>query len=78
MNFGVLIPHYASNIPLDNSALRRQHPLEEPAGGTVRCKVVINPKGKVSELVTGIQLCETVPWSQFRYQLRSSGATPSK
>jgi hypothetical protein len=43
-------------------------PLWEPAGGTVRCKVVINPKGKVSELVTGIQLCEIVPWSQFRYQ----------
>ena len=43
-------------------------PLWEPAGGTVRCKVVINPEGKVSELETGIQLCETVPWSQFRYQ----------
>ena len=43
-------------------------PLWEPAGGTVRCKVVINPKGKVSELETGIQLCEAVPWSQFRYQ----------
>jgi hypothetical protein len=43
-------------------------PLWEPAGGTVRCKLVINPQGKVSELATGIQLCETVPWSQFRYQ----------
>jgi hypothetical protein len=43
-------------------------PLWEPAGGTVRCKVVIDPKGKVSELVTGIQLCEAVPWSQFSYQ----------
>jgi hypothetical protein len=43
-------------------------PLWEPAGGTVRCKVVINPEGKVSELETGMQLCETVPWSQFRYQ----------
>jgi hypothetical protein len=43
-------------------------PLWEPAGGTVRCKVVIGPEGKISELETGAQLCETVPWSQFRYQ----------
>src|SRR5205807_200424 len=43
-------------------------PLWEPAGGTVRCKVVINQEGKVSELQTGMQLCESVPWSQFRYQ----------
>lgn len=43
-------------------------PLWEPAGGTVRCKVVIDPEGKVSELESGTQLCETVAWSQFRYQ----------
>jgi hypothetical protein len=43
-------------------------PLWEPAGGTVRCKLIINPEGKVSELETGIQLCEAVPWNQFRYQ----------
>ena len=43
-------------------------PLWERTGGTVRCKVVINPEGNVSELETGMQLCETVPWSQFRYQ----------
>ena len=43
-------------------------PLWDPKGGTVRCKVVINPEGKISELATGMQLCETVPWSQFRYQ----------
>jgi hypothetical protein len=43
-------------------------PLWEPAAGTVRCKVVINPEGKISELETGAQLCETVPWAQFRYQ----------
>lgn len=43
-------------------------PLWEPAGGTVRCKLIIGPDGKVSELKTGIQLCEAVPWSQFRYQ----------
>jgi hypothetical protein len=43
-------------------------PLWEPAGGTVRCKVLIDTDGRISELQTGMQLCETVPWSQFRYQ----------
>jgi hypothetical protein len=43
-------------------------PLWEPAGGTVRCPVVIDGEGKISELGTGIQLCEAVPWSQFRYR----------
>ena len=51
-------------------------PLWEPAGGTVRCKVVINPEGKISELETGAQLCETVPWSQFRYQPPVQGGHP--
>jgi len=43
-------------------------PLWEPEGGTVRCKVVIGTNGKIAELATGMQLCEAVPWSQFRYQ----------
>ncbi len=43
-------------------------PLWEPAGGTARCKVVIGEEGKIAELDSGAQLCETVPWSQFRYQ----------
>jgi hypothetical protein len=51
-------------------------PLWEPAGGTVRCKVVINKEGKISELQTGAQLCETVPWSQFRYQPPVQGGRP--
>ena len=53
-------------------------PLWEPAGGTVRCKVVIDPEGKISELETGAQLCETVPWSQFRYQPPVQGGHPVK
>ena len=53
-------------------------PLWEPAGGTVRCKVVINPEGKIAELETGVQLCETVPWSQFRYQPPVKGGHPVK
>jgi hypothetical protein len=42
-------------------------PLWEPSGGTARCKVVIDEKGKIAELNSGAQLCEAVPWSQFRY-----------
>jgi hypothetical protein len=53
-------------------------PLWEPAGGTVRCKVIINPDGKIGELETGAQLCETVQWSQFRYQPPVQGGHPVK
>lgn len=53
-------------------------PLWEPAGGTVRCKVVINQEGKISALESGTQLCETVPWSQFRYQPPVRGGHPVK
>lgn len=53
-------------------------PLWEPAGGMVSCKLLINPEGKVSELETGTQLCEAVPWSQFRYQPAVQGGRPVK
>jgi hypothetical protein len=43
-------------------------PLWEPTGGTVRCKVVIDEEGKIAELDSGAQLCETVPWMKFRYK----------
>jgi hypothetical protein len=43
-------------------------PLWQPEGGTVRCKVVIGQDGKISELESGTQLCEAVPWAKFRYQ----------
>jgi len=43
-------------------------PLWEPAGGTVLCKVIIDTEGKVAELQTGAQLCESVQWSKFRFQ----------
>jgi hypothetical protein len=51
-------------------------PLWEPSGGTARCKVVIDEEGKVAELDSGAQLCETVPWSQFRYQPTVKGGHP--
>ena len=53
-------------------------PLWEPEGGTVHCKVVIGTDGKISDLETGAQLCETVPWSQFRYQPPVRGGKPVK
>ena len=53
-------------------------PLWEPSGGTVRCKVVIDEQGKITELDSGAQLCETVPWSQFRYQPTLKSGHPVK
>lgn len=51
-------------------------PLWEPSGGTARCKVVIDEKGKIAELDSGAQLCETVPWAQFGYQPTVKGGHP--
>lgn len=53
-------------------------PLWEPAGGTVHCKVVIGKDGKITELESGTQLCEIVPWSQFRYQPPVQKGKPAK
>ncbi|WP_321473024.1 hypothetical protein [uncultured Paludibaculum sp.] len=53
-------------------------PLWEPAGGTIRCKVIIGSDGKISELETGAQLCEAAPWAQFRYQAPVQGGHPVK
>ena len=53
-------------------------PLWEPAGGTVSCKVVIDPEGKISDLESTTQLCESVTWSQFRYQPPVQGGHPVK
>jgi hypothetical protein len=51
-------------------------PLWEPSGGTARCKVVIDEDGKIAELDSGTQLCETVPWVQFSYQPTVKGGHP--
>jgi hypothetical protein len=53
-------------------------PLWEPAGGAVRCQVVIDGQGKISELGTGMQLCEAVPWSDFRYRPLVQAGRPVK
>jgi hypothetical protein len=51
-------------------------PLWDPAGGTAHCKVLVDEEGKIAELNSGGQLCETVPWSQFRYQPTAKGGHP--
>jgi hypothetical protein len=53
-------------------------PLWDPAGGTACCKVIVNTDGKISELETGAQLCEAVPWDQFRYQPPVKNGNPVK
>jgi len=51
-------------------------PLWEPQGGTANCKVVVDEEGRIAELNSGAQLCETVPWSQFRYKPALKGGQP--
>lgn len=53
-------------------------PLWDPAGGTAKCKVVIDEEGKIAELNSGSQLCETVPWTQFRYKPTMKGSQAAR
>jgi hypothetical protein len=53
-------------------------PLWQPEGGTIRCKVMIGSDGKISELDTGAQLCESVNWDTFKYQPPVQGGHPVK
>ena len=53
-------------------------PLWDPKGGAVNCRVIIGPDGKIAALDTGKQLCEIVPWSQYRYQPPVQGGHPVK
>ncbi len=53
-------------------------PLFDPAAGTMKCKVLIGSDGRISELQTGLQICEAVQWSQFRYKPAMQGGKPAK
>ncbi len=64
----ISVPGDKQNATLIEGAAVQKAPLWDPVGGAVQCKVVINPEGKVSDLETGNQLCEAVPWEKFRYQ----------
>ncbi len=64
----VTIPADKQREQLVEGPITLPAPLWEPAGGSARCKVVIDEDGKIAKLDSGAQLCETVPWSQFRYK----------
>jgi hypothetical protein len=64
----VAVPADKQRASLIEGSLVQAAPLWEPAGGPVRCKVVIDAAGKVSELETGAQLCEYFNWDQVRYK----------
>jgi hypothetical protein len=64
----VTVPADKQRALLVEGATALPAPLWEPAGGTVHCKVVIDEQGKIAELASGSQLCETVPWVQLRYK----------
>lgn len=53
-------------------------PLWAPAGETVKCKLIIGVDGKISELETGLQLCEYVPWAKYSYKPTVQGGKPVK
>jgi hypothetical protein len=53
-------------------------PLWAPAGGTAVCKLLIDTEGKIADLETGKQLCESVPWDQFRYKPTLQRGRPVK
>ena len=63
---------------LTNGQLVQTAPLWDPKGGTAQCKVVIDTDGKISELETGMQLCESVEWSEFRFQPLVQAGHPVK
>ena len=74
----VSVPAEKQRALLIEGAAVQPAPLWEPAGATIRCKVIIGKDGKVAELETGAQLCEAVPWSKFRYQPPVQGGRPVK
>jgi len=53
-------------------------PLWAREGGTAHCKVVIGEDGKIAEMNSGAQLCQTVPWSEFSYKPTLKGGHPVK
>jgi hypothetical protein len=63
---------------LTAGALVKTAPLWDPAGGAAHCKVIIGQDGKISDLETGAQLCEIVPWSEFRFQPPEQRGHPVK
>jgi len=74
----VSVPADKQRAMLISSPSSLPAPLWAPDGGTVNCKVYIDEKGKISELGTGEQLCESVDWSQFSYKPTLKGGKPAQ
>jgi len=74
----IAVPADKQKAALIEGPVVQTAPLWEPAGATVKCKLIIGSNGKVSSLETGTQLCEAVPWAQFRYQPPVQGGKPVK
>lgn len=72
----VAVPADKQRALLVEGSTAQTAPLWDPTAGTVRCKVIINPEGKISELETGAQLCEAVQWDQFKYKPTLKGGHP--
>jgi hypothetical protein len=53
-------------------------PMWDPSGQNVSCKVVIGPDGKIADLATGMQLCESVDWTKFSFKPTLQGGHPVK
>ncbi len=74
----ISVPAEKQQALLLEGAASRTAPLWQPAGGTAKCKVVVDTEGKISELNTGAQLCESVDWSTFRYKPMIQAGKPVK
>jgi hypothetical protein len=74
----ISVPSEKQSALLDKGPTVLTAPLWEPTGETVRCKVVIDQEGKIAELDSGTELCESVPWSQFRYRPTVKSGHPVK
>ena len=70
------VPADKIGASLIEGSLTQPAPLWEPAGGPARCKLIIDPEGKVSELETGAQLCEVFNWDQLRFKPLVKGGKP--
>ncbi len=72
------VPAEKQQALLIESAPAQTAPLWEPAGGTIVCGIIVGRDGTISQLATGKQLCEAVPWSQYRYTPTVQNGKPVK
>jgi len=74
----VEIPWEKQKASQTEGQLVQTAPLWDPKGGPAQCKVVIDTDGKITELETGLQLCESVEWSEFHFQPPVQAGHPVK